>query len=219
MFKRRSFTLSALTVMILGLSACSTPPAPPFEETNEAQQEMTPQETTPAVVNRPDNGVVIGEREDSGVIIGGVDLPVDQEPRYIPNEQAGLIDDFATKEVSATYGNVVYFAFDDYALDDEAMKVVQHFANYLIANPEKDVVLEGHTDERGTPEYNLALGENRAKSVADTLKLLGIEADRITANTFGETYPINLGHNEAAWQQNRRVEISILHGNRIQIVD
>jgi len=101
----------------------------------------------------------------------------------------------------------VHFAFDSSAIDDENRAIIEAHAKYLMANKNVKVVLEGHTDERGTREYNLALGERRAKAVERMMKVLGVSSDRIKTVSYGEEKPIAMGHDEAAWAQNRRVEI------------
>jgi len=101
----------------------------------------------------------------------------------------------------------VYFAFDSSAVDDENRAIVEAHASYLAANKGVKVVLEGHADERGTREYNLALGERRAQAVERMVKLLGVSADRIKVVSYGEEKPVAMDHNEAAWALNRRVEI------------
>jgi peptidoglycan-associated lipoprotein len=101
---------------------------------------------------------------------------------------------------------VVRFAFDASTLDEEATRIVQENANYLLANPNAKIRIEGHADERGTREYNLALGERRAKAVAKALMALGISPDRIATRSWGEEKPVATAHNESAWAQNRRDE-------------
>jgi len=101
----------------------------------------------------------------------------------------------------------VYFAFDSSAVDDENRAIVEAHAAYLAANKGIKVVLEGHADERGTREYNLALGERRAQAVERMMKLLGVSADRVKVVSYGEEKPVAMDHNEAAWALNRRVEI------------
>ena len=101
----------------------------------------------------------------------------------------------------------VYFAFDSSAVDSENRAVVEAHAAYLAANKSIKVVFEGHTDERGTREYNLALGERRAKAVERMVKALGVSADRIKTVTYGEEKALASDHTEAAWALNRRVEI------------
>ena len=79
-------------------------------------------------------------------------------------------------------------------------------AKYLTRNPGTRVRLEGHADERGTREYNVGLGERRANAVRDALLLRGVSARQISVVSYGEERPVSLGHNERAWDQNRRVE-------------
>jgi peptidoglycan-associated lipoprotein len=101
----------------------------------------------------------------------------------------------------------VYFAFDSSAVDGENRAIVEAHAAYLAANKNVKVVLEGHADERGTREYNLALGERRAQAVERMVKVLGLTADRIKTVSYGEEKPVAMDHNDAAWALNRRVEI------------
>ena len=101
--------------------------------------------------------------------------------------------------------SVLYFAYDDTEIDEEATRVIIQHANFMQNNPSVNLRLEGHADERGTREYNLALGENRALSVEEVLGLYNLE-DRIEVISFGEESPIALTHDESAWKLNRRVE-------------
>lgn len=100
---------------------------------------------------------------------------------------------------------MVYFAFDDSSLDQQAQEVLREKAVWLRDNPDASVIIEGHTDERGTNAYNLALGERRAESVKNFLVNLGVDASRLTTISYGEERPIAFGQTEAAWAQNRRV--------------
>jgi peptidoglycan-associated lipoprotein len=108
------------------------------------------------------------------------------------------------KERSAPPLSDVFFAFDSFLLSEEAQRVLQKNAEWLRSNPEAQIVIEGHCDERGTVEYNLALGERRAQSVKDYLVNLGISADRLFTISYGKERPFVLGHTEEAWAQNRR---------------
>jgi len=101
---------------------------------------------------------------------------------------------------------IVYFAFDKATLTEEAMEKLDADANYLKAHPESTVETQGHCDERGSTEYNLALGERRARNVKTYLVDLGISADRLRTISFGEEKPSDPGNNEAAWAKNRRAE-------------
>ncbi len=101
--------------------------------------------------------------------------------------------------------SVLYFAYDDTEIDEEATRVIIQHANFMQNNPSVNLRLEGHADERGTREYNLALGENRALSVEEVLGLYTLE-DRIEVISFGEESPVAFTHDESAWKLNRRVE-------------
>lgn len=101
----------------------------------------------------------------------------------------------------------VHFAFDSSAVDDESRAIIEAHAEYLAAHPKIRVQLEGHCDERGTREYNLALGERRAQAVERMMRLLGVSAGNLSSTTYGEEKPLAPEHNESAWRLNRRVEI------------
>ncbi|MDD5037155.1 MAG: peptidoglycan-associated lipoprotein Pal [Methylococcaceae bacterium] len=103
---------------------------------------------------------------------------------------------------------VIYFMYDSSEVQPEYLSVVNSHANYLASNSGRSVVLEGHADERGSPEYNIALGEQRAKAIAKMMKLQGVLESQIQVVSFGEEKPAVSGHDESSWQQNRRVEIS-----------
>lgn len=103
----------------------------------------------------------------------------------------------------------VHFAFDSAELDELARQILLQNAQWLKANPEVKIQIEGHCDERGTEEYNLALGERRAKSVRDYLISLGISSSRISIISYGESMPLDPGHNEEAWAKNRRAHFVI----------
>jgi peptidoglycan-associated lipoprotein len=104
----------------------------------------------------------------------------------------------------------VPFAFDSYDLSPEARATVQSNANWLRNNAAVKVEIEGHCDERGTVEYNLALGAKRAKAVRDYLASLGIASDRLSTISYGEELPVCRESNEDCWQQNRRVHFLVL---------
>jgi len=119
------------------------------------------------------------------------------------------LDDMKMTDVDTIYEPVIYFDYDQYALDDKATDIVRYHANILLQNPKEKLILKGNTDERGTPEYNLALGEKRAKEVEQAMMLFGVDQSRIEVISFGEEQPAVSGSNEMAWKKNRRVEIVI----------
>ena len=101
-------------------------------------------------------------------------------------------------------GNTVYFAFDSAALDPRAQQTLSRQAAFLKVNPSIKITVEGHCDERGTREYNLALGERRASASRDFLLAQGIDAARVRIVSYGKERPVVEGSNEAAWAKNRR---------------
>ncbi len=103
--------------------------------------------------------------------------------------------------------DAVYFAFDSAALNMQAQATLDGWAAYLKDHPNVRVRVEGNCDERGTREYNMALGQRRADSVKNYLVQHGVTADRITTVSYGEERPVCTEHNEACWAQNRRADI------------
>lgn len=105
-------------------------------------------------------------------------------------------------------GRVVYFDFDSFVVKPDAQGLVDANARFIKADASRKVTIEGHTDERGGREYNLALGQKRAEAVRRSLTLLGVNDNQVEAVSFGEEKPAAAGSNEAAYSQNRRAEIS-----------
>ena len=108
------------------------------------------------------------------------------------------------QDLVVNVGDRVFFDFDKYNLKPDAQKTLQAQAAWMKKHPSVQIVVEGHCDERGTREYNLALGERRANSVKDYLVALGVAANRVTTISYGKERPVALGHNDASWSQNRR---------------
>jgi peptidoglycan-associated lipoprotein len=108
----------------------------------------------------------------------------------------------------ANLSRIVYFDYDSNAIKPEFQSVIEAHARFLKANAGRHVVLEGHTDDRGGREYNLALGQRRSEAVRRALVLLGVPDNRIEAVSFGKEKPAVQGADESAWSQNRRAEIS-----------
>lgn len=100
----------------------------------------------------------------------------------------------------------VYFDFDKSAVRADQKKRMETNATYLKDNPRAVVAIEGNCDERGTNEYNMALGERRAVTAKKYLANLGVDASRLTTISYGEEKPLNFGHDELAWSQNRRAD-------------
>jgi peptidoglycan-associated lipoprotein len=103
----------------------------------------------------------------------------------------------------------IYFALDSDEVDEEAKKILAVNAELLKTNRTWVVTVEGHSDERGTAEYNLALGDRRALAAKNYLMSLGISADRLRTVSYGKEFPFDAGHNEAAWAKNRRAHLMV----------
>ncbi len=132
-----------------------------------------------------------------------VEVPV----TLVPEKEVGYLPSLKAvgkkKEEKSPFSDI-FFDFDQYLLTEEAQKISQKNAEWLRSHPNARVLIEGHCDERGTVEYNLALGERRAQSVKDYLLNLGISPDRISMISYGKEKPFVAGHIEEAWAQNRR---------------
>ena len=125
------------------------------------------------------------------------------EDRVVPGSRA----DFERSVTS----NTVHFALDKYDLNPEARAILDSQAGWLAHWPNEPVSLEGHCDERGTREYNLALGDRRANSAKNYLAARGINPARISTISYGKERPIALGSDEASWAQNRRAVTIVLN--------
>lgn len=108
------------------------------------------------------------------------------------------------EDLVVNVGDRVFFDFDSSALRPDARDTVEGLAAWMNNRPSTTIIIEGHADERGTREYNLALGDRRANAVYDYLLALGIPSGRLSTISYGKERPAVLGSNEAAWAQNRR---------------
>jgi len=182
----RSAVLSLLVVASVGIAGCRrTPPAPAPAPTpatdNSAQQ-------------RADSIAAAQRRADSLAAARAAEA---RDAAARAATQRELADILASR---------VYFDYDRDALRDDAMATLDQKAAVLNANPGVTVVITGHTDERGSDEYNLALGQRRAAQVKRYLVSKGIDGARLTTQSMGESQPAVQGSDEAAYQQNRRAE-------------
>ena len=125
---------------------------------------------------------------------------------------ANAEDDAAGPQGGLLATRIVYFEFDSSEVHGAGVEVVAAHARYLAGNPGTRVRLEGHTDERGSREYNIGLGERRAQAVRRALMLQGALDGQISTVSYGEEHPAAAGHDEEAWAKNRRVEIVYLAG-------
>lgn len=161
--------------LIIAISACSK------KEVRQDEPLMTPSEGTDAGATVPgDQGVGSGDAGGAGMETG--------------NAGALSSDELQT----------VYFDFDSYRISSAGRDAVAANAKWLKANSNATVQIEGHCDERGTTEYNLALGDRRANAVRDALVRAGVARNRLSTISYGEERPSDPGHDEGAWSKNRR---------------
>jgi len=147
---------------------------------------------------------------DNGAQTGGVEERDGMSERSGVDSEDGVVEgDAGAGETGAMMPDerLVYFAFDSSNIDAEYTEILQAHGEYLANNPQASVVVEGHTDERGTREYNLALGERRAQAVAQVLSLNGAADSQLETVSFGEEQPAVNGDSEEAMSQNRRAEL------------
>ena len=184
-------TVAFFFMVALGLAGCakqapapqSAPPEPAAATNQPAQAETSAPSSLPAV--------------GGSARLGREAL----EYRYGPPTEAAL---------TAFAGDRVYFAFDSAELSPEARATLDKQAEWLKHHPSVRVIIEGHTDERGTREYNLALGERRANAVKNYLVALGIAPERIETISYGKERPAVLGTGEAVWRLNRRAVTKVI---------
>ncbi len=115
----------------------------------------------------------------------------------------------AEEVTEITFENI-QFDFDKYFIREDARPTLEKLGAYMADNPDVNVLIEGHCDERGTNEYNFALGERRSQAAMDYLVNLAVDAGRIKTISYGEERPLDPGHSEASWAQNRRAQFVIL---------
>jgi len=136
-----------------------------------------------------------GASTDTGGSTASTDTSTTEPAGPVPGSQEDLV---------VNVGDRVFFGFDKYDLTAEAQDTLTRQANWLQQYPNVTVTIEGHCDERGTREYNLALGERRATAVKNFLVALGVDPARITTISYGKERPAVMGSDEASWAQNRR---------------
>ncbi|MDZ7749874.1 MAG: peptidoglycan-associated lipoprotein Pal [Halofilum sp. (in: g-proteobacteria)] len=180
-------------IAALALAGCATAPS---QEPGAGEAEPTTEEEAAAA------GAEGTDAADTGTGTGVAATAAADCP---PN--CDFARDAVEDESSALSDRTIYFAFDSSRVDDEYMPIIERHAAYLTQYPDVELRLEGHTDERGSREYNVGLGARRAESVAQLLQAYGVASGQITTVSYGEEVPAVEGHNEEAWSKNRRVEL------------
>ena len=124
-----------------------------------------------------------------------------------PQSQVASVDLTKNTAAQSNLPRVIYFDFDSYVVKDEFRPTIEAYAKTLASDRKKKLAVEGHTDERGGREYNLALGQKRAEAVAKSMELLGAQDAQIESVSYGKERPAVQGSDEAAWAKNRRAEL------------
>lgn len=152
--------------------------------------------------------VPVEDRSGSAVVVPGGDANAGNRGGQSAVTPVDAVERPGDTMGPANVARIVYFDYDSYAIKPEYQSLIEAHARFLKANGVRHVMVEGHTDERGGREYNLALGQRRAEAVRRSLGLLGISDNQIEAVSFGKEKPAVMGSDEAAWAQNRRAEIA-----------
>ena len=163
------------------ISACSTTPKDTAEASGSGSGSSEPS------VTEPSSG-------DASILEDLINTNLG-EPSILPGSQEDLI---------VNVGDRVFFSYNSAELDSDAQHLLHEQAAWLKQNYDTSITIEGHCDERGTREYNLALGEQRAQAVKNWFILLGIDSSRLTTISYGKERPAVVGSNDGAWSQNRR---------------
>jgi len=180
--------LLLISTLAVSLAACGDRIKP--DETIAADNKATE--------NDASNGALAGGI-DSGAGAGGIAL-----------ESGKLIsygEDAINDVNNVLFEKIVYFSYDSNSVDDDFIELVKHHGKYLSFNANASVRLEGHADERGTREYNVALAEQRAQAVRQLMLFEGAGKDQISVISYGEEKPVSFGHDDESMSLNRRVEI------------
>ena len=137
--------------------------------------------------------------------------PAEEEivPPPPPPLEDEIVEEAVIEEVVEVVLQDVFFDYDKFNIRDEFRGILSANAELLLDNPEVELLVEGHCDERGTSEYNMALGEKRAKAVLDFYVAYGVAASRLSLVSYGEEKPFDSGHDDRAWKKNRRAHMVV----------
>jgi peptidoglycan-associated lipoprotein len=188
-------TITRLVVMLFALtllaSGCAKKPM--------AEEPTMAEETTQIEMQQEPSGIA-----EEGIAESAYGEQASGDQGYDAAAAAQVAEDAATSGLER-----IHFGFDQYVLTPEAKSVLVSNAGLLRAAPAINVMIEGHCDERGSDEYNLALGEKRALAAKNYLVSLGVAADRLNTISYGEEMPLAMGDNKEAWAKNRRAEFKV----------
>ncbi len=198
----KGFAAGVVIVLIAILPACRSSKKKP------AQPTTTTQATTNTV---PDVAVTATTATETKVDTQPPDFVATDTAKPTVEPLPTDIEQLNRTVQERGYIRDAFFAFDDSTLNADAQSALTSSANWLKQNANYNILIEGHCDERGTEQYNLALGDRRASIARDYLITLGVDAARIRTVSYGEERPFATGHNEAAWAQNRRAHLVLIN--------
>ena len=190
----KSWALAALVAVFV--SACAT-----------SQEEIIIDDGPPPEDMSQDQGAVPLDEDGSGADAMGLDGSDDGSATAIVDDTPQTALEMLEETEGALANRTIYFEFDSAKLTEESIAILETHGNFIAANGEVSVRLEGHADERGSREYNIGLGDRRAQSVRRVLLFQGASTDQVDTVSYGEEQPAMSGHNEEAWAKNRRVEL------------
>jgi peptidoglycan-associated lipoprotein len=156
-----------------------------------------------------------GSGGKSGVIDASINRGNSKNANHLTTLNEGIAQELQAEEAQINVNAVdtalakqtIYFMYDSSEVEPGFMAVIEKQSQELVKNPAQTLVLEGHTDERGSREYNIALGEQRAKAVAQIMQAHGVHSNQLEIVSYGEEKPVAVEHNETAWHFNRRVNL------------
>jgi len=189
---KRSFVLSSLFVVLVLLAPSCRHKRPPIQ----------PQVAPPATASVPpptDTGVRVPPPD--------ADFPKETEPAEVLTDD---IDELNRQAQDRGWIRDAMFGFDSSTLDDNAQQALRDSATWLRAHPQYGLLVQGHCDERGTEQYNLALGDRRASTAAQFLEASGVVGERVRTISYGEERPFAEGSTEEEWAQNRRAHLVLV---------
>lgn len=194
--KHRFHITLAMLAMASLFSACSSAPVLPPQALAPAVPVVTAPVVVAAPAVKPDAAPPVAVPSGAGQSVAATTVATVVLPPHLDPKSA------VASERS------VFFAFDDYSIADEYTRMLERHAKYLAGKPALPIKIEGHADERGSAEYNLALGQQRAEAVLRALKIYGAKDSQVEAISWGEERPRALGQTESVWSQNRRADVS-----------
>ncbi|HEV2721493.1 MAG TPA: peptidoglycan-associated lipoprotein Pal [Thermoanaerobaculia bacterium] len=195
----KGFLCGLVLIALIAAPACKhkTTPVKPVTQPDTAVSTPPPNVPTTTTVAPP-------------VITPPSDFVTDTAPRVTSEELSSNIEEANRQAQLRGFIKDAFFGYDEAALGADAQSALTDSANWLKKNSSYNVLIEGHCDERGTEQYNLALGDRRANMAKQFLMTLGVDAGRIRTVSYGEERPFDPGHDESAWAKNRRAHLVLV---------